>query len=108
MLAITWQMRLRPDRHSLMLWDSKQETVVRLHVEDSAATWESWRGVDRSHMLTDDPAKEFDYASHDTGENKAPLSGTAGQFVIENAGDVYSLAITPHDTRDPPELSSGF
>ena len=59
-LAISWQVRLRPDRHSLMLWDSNREMVVRLHVEGSGATWESWRGVDRSHILTDDPAKEFD------------------------------------------------
>ena len=107
-LAISWRVRLRPDRHSLMLWDSRQELVVRIHVEGSAITWESWRGVDRSHILTDDPSREFDYASHRDGEGQTPLSGNARSFIAENAGDAFAPALQPDATRDSRTVSSGF
>jgi len=94
-LAISWQVRLRPERHSLMLWDSGQDLVVRIHVEGSAVTWESWRGVDRSHILTDDPARGFDYASHGSGEGGAPLAGDARKFLAENADDAFAPALQP-------------
>ena len=81
---------------------------MRIHVEGSAATWESWRGVDRSHILTDDPAREFDYASHGSGEGQAPLSGKASEFIAEHTGDAFAPALQPDAARDSRTVSSGF
>jgi hypothetical protein len=77
----------------MMLWDAKSELVARIHVEGAKATWEVWRGVDRGHILTDDPAQEFDYASHRTGEGEVPLSGDAKEFIRQNAADRFAPAL---------------
>jgi len=98
-IITTWHVSMRPDRHSLMLWDSKNEVVARIHVEGSTASWEVWRGVDRSHILTDDPSREFDYAIHRTGEGKAPLSGDARELIRQNAGAKFAPALEGDSRR---------
>jgi len=92
-VATTWQVRLRPDRHSMMLWDSASELVALINVEGSSATWEVWRGVDRSHILTDDPAREFDYATHSTGEGKIPVSEDVRDFIRLSSGEKFAPAL---------------
>jgi hypothetical protein len=95
----TWHVSMRPDRHSLMLRDSKNEVVARIHVEGSTTSWEVWRGVDRSHILTDDPSREFDYAILRTGEGKAPLSSDARELIRQNAGAKFAPALEGYSRR---------
>jgi hypothetical protein len=92
-IAVTWRVRMRPSRASLILWDERREAVVLIHVEGETANWESWRRVDRSHILTDDPAKRFDYASHDSGTGRAPLSDAAQQLIKDNSGDTFTAVL---------------
>ena len=92
-IAVTWRVRMRPDRASMIMWEERGEVVLLLHVEGATTDWESWRGVDRSHILTDDPAKRFDYALHDSGKGAAPLSDTAQQLIKESSGDAFAAAL---------------
>ncbi len=92
-LAITWQVKLLPERYSLMLWDSGTQEVVKIQVEISDVKWETWKSVSRNDLLTQDPVDLCQQVTKQTGEGRAPLSEAAIGLVRVNAGDRFAAAL---------------
>jgi hypothetical protein len=92
-MAITWQVKLLPERYSLMLWDSGTNEVVKIQVEISDVTWEVWKGVSRGDLITRDPVDLCEYVTKRTGEGRAPLSDAARGLIRVNAGAIFGPAL---------------
>ena len=92
-LAITWRVQFLPNRRSLLLWDTERQTLVRIHVEGSTASWELWTGATKAAILADDPDDGFDYASYRDGRGKVPLSDAAKAFVREQDAKTFAPAL---------------
>lgn len=93
LIAITWQVKLLPGRHYLLLWDSKSQEVVKIQVEMSDVKWEVWKGVSRSDILTQDPVRLCEHVTKRTGEGRAPLSEGARELIRVKAGDIFGPAL---------------
>lgn len=92
-LAITWQVKLLPERHNLMLWDSREQEMVRIQVDASDVNWEVWGPVSRSDILTRDPVDLCEYVKRQAGQGRAPLSEAARGLVRANAGDIFGAVL---------------
>jgi hypothetical protein len=92
-IAITWQVKLLPERYSLMLWDSGTEEVVKIQVEISDVKWEAWKGVSRGDLLTRDPVSICEHVTKRIGEGRAPLSEAARGLISVNAGAIFGPAL---------------
>lgn len=88
-LAITWQVKLLPERHNLMLWDSKRQEMVRVQLDATDVKWEVWATVSRSDILTRDPVDLCEYVKKQAGEGRAPLSDAARGLIRVNAGSIF-------------------
>lgn len=88
-LAITWQVKLLPERHNLMLWDSKNQEMVRVQLDASDVNWEVWEPVSRGDILTRDPVDLCEYVKRQAGEGRAPLSEAARGLIRVNAGTIF-------------------
>jgi hypothetical protein len=92
-LAITWQVKLLPERHNLMLWDSEKQEMVRIQVDASDVRWEVWGPVTRGDILTRDPVDLCEYVKRQAGEGRAPLSDAARGLIRANASDIFGAVL---------------
>ncbi|MEJ2238446.1 MAG: hypothetical protein P8X82_09135 [Gemmatimonadales bacterium] len=88
-LAITWQVKLLPERHNLMLWDSKRQEMVRVQLDATDVKWEVCATVSRGDILTRDPVDLCEYVKKQAGEGRAPLSDAARGLIRVNAGSIF-------------------
>jgi hypothetical protein len=93
LLAITWRLKMMPNRRSLLIWDADKQTLVRIHVQGSSADWESWTEVSKDRLLAEDMGDGFDFAGYQMGEGRAPCSTEARQFIRENDGRTFAPAL---------------
>ena len=71
-------------QYSLLLWDAKAKSLVRLHVhKEVGVRWESWSSVTLESIMSEDMSDGFDFPGYTTGNGKAPLSPEAVKFVKE-------------------------
>jgi hypothetical protein len=89
--AMTWRIKMLPQRQSLMLWDLKKQALYRIHV-DAGARWERWSGATKAAILADDASDGLDLPSYSDGQGKTDASPEAAAFVKSHAPKKFDTA----------------
>jgi hypothetical protein len=92
-LALAWRVKPIPARQSMLLWDAKQQSLYRVHVEGSASHWEKWSGATKDRILLDDPSDGFDLPSYSEGRGRVGLTSSAVAFVHKHAPKKFDPAL---------------
>jgi hypothetical protein len=97
LLGLAWRIKPIPERESLLLWDAKQQTLFRVHVDGRGASavvrWEKWTGAAKEKILADNPSDGFDLASYLEGRGKVGMSPAAISFVRKQAPGRFDAAL---------------
>ena len=97
-IGVTWSIDLSKrgghgTQYSLLLWDAKAKSLVRLHVHTLVGVkWESWSSVTFESIKSEDMSDGFDFPGYTTGNGKAPLTPEAVKFVKEHKPDAGLIA----------------
>jgi hypothetical protein len=99
-VGLTWATTAKPPQHSVLLWDSKADTLWRLTMDASGPRWEKWAGATRARILADNPADGFTLGAYTQGKGRAATSLPAGGFVKQHAPGTFD-AVLPENCSAP-------
>jgi hypothetical protein len=93
-VAITWRIKLLPDRRSIMVWDVDRATLFRIHVDKATGSvWDHWAGVTKAAIAKEDLSDGFDFQGYRTGSGKAPVTGEVREFIKKHSPSGFVQAL---------------
>ena len=58
-VGLAWTTTAKPPQESVLLWESKPQTLWRLTMDRQGPRWEKWSGASKERILADNPADGF-------------------------------------------------
>jgi hypothetical protein len=99
-VGLTWATTGKPPQESVLLWESRLQTLWRLTMEARGPRWEKWSGASRARILADNPADGFTLGAYTQGQGRAATSLPAGAFVKQHAPGTFD-AVLPENCSAP-------
>ena len=99
-VGLAWTTTAKPPQESVLLWESKPQTLWRLTMDRQGPRWEKWSGASKARILADNPADGFTLGPLSQGKGRAATSTSAGGFVKQHAPGTFD-AVLPENCSAP-------
>ena len=99
-VGLAWATTAKPPQESVLLWESKPQTLWRLTMDRQGPRWEKWSGASKERILADNPGDGFTLGAFSQGKGRAATSTSAGGFVKQHAPGTFD-AVLPENCSAP-------
>jgi hypothetical protein len=99
-IGLAWETTAKPSQQSVLLWESKPQTLWRLTIDAGGPRWEKWSGATNAQILADSPADGFTLGAYTQGKGRAATTTSAGGFVKQHAPRTFD-AVLPENCSAP-------
>lgn len=105
-VGLTWATTAKPPQESVLLWESKPQTLWRLTMDARGPRWEKWIGATKERILADNPADGFTLGAYTEGKGRAATSLPAGGFVKQHAPGTFDPVLPENCSAPTPAGNS--
>ena len=99
-IGLAWTTTAAASQESVLLLETKPQTLWRLTMDRQGPRWEKWGGASREGILADNAADGFTLGAYSQGKGRAATSTSAGGFVKQHAPGTFD-AVLPENCSAP-------